>query len=77
MSYIIILQRRKRGQRLCLVIVAEGAIDRNGKEIKSEYVKDVIVKRLHHDTRVTILGHVQRGGQASAYDRLMVLFNNS
>lgn len=66
------LQRRKKGQRLCLVIVAEGAIDKNGKDIKAEYVKDVIIQRLKHDTRVTVLGHVQRGGQTSAYDRLMV-----
>ena len=65
-------KRRKLGQRLCLVIIAEGAIDRHGKAIPAEYVKDVIVKRLKHDTRVTVLGHVQRGGQTSAYDRLMV-----
>jgi hypothetical protein len=40
----VALQRRKKGQRLCLVIVAEGAIDKNGKDIKAEYVKDVIVQ---------------------------------
>ncbi|KNC78631.1 hypothetical protein SARC_08951, partial [Sphaeroforma arctica JP610] len=59
------------GKRLNIVIVAEGAIDKNCKEISSAYVRDVIVERLSHDTRITILGHVQRGGRASAYDRLL------
>lgn len=26
---------------------------------------------LHYDTRVTVLGHVQRGGSPSAFDRLL------
>lgn len=54
------------------MIVAEGAIDRHGKAVTTNYVKDVIVERLKHDTRATILGHVQRGGQTSAYDRILV-----
>ncbi len=64
-------QRRKRGARLCTVLVAEGAIDINGNPITTEYVRQVIVDRLKHDTRATILGHVQRGGHASCYDRLL------
>eukprot|EP00123_Amoebidium_parasiticum_P018421 comp24198_c0_seq1/m.44425 comp24198_c0_seq1/g.44425 ORF comp24198_c0_seq1/g.44425 comp24198_c0_seq1/m.44425 type:complete len:757 (-) comp24198_c0_seq1:546-2816(-) len=64
-------KRRKRGRRMNLVIVAEGAIDRNLKDIKSADVAKVLVDVLKHDTRVTILGHVQRGGMTSAYDRLM------
>eukprot|EP01134_Creolimax_fragrantissima_P000575 CFRG0575T1 len=70
-------KRRKRGQRLCLVIVAEGAINKYGKPITVQYVKDTIVKRLSHDTRITILGHVQRGGQTSAYDRLMATITSA
>lgn len=34
-------------------------------------MKDVIKKRLKYDTRVTVLGHVQRGGIPTAYDRLL------
>lgn len=34
-------------------------------------MKDVIIKRLNYDTRVTVLGHVQRGGAPSAFDRLL------
>lgn len=30
-----------------------------------------IKQRLHYDTRVTVLGHVQRGGSPSAFDRLL------
>ncbi|GBG29878.1 ATP-dependent 6-phosphofructokinase [Hondaea fermentalgiana] len=63
--------QRKRGARLCTVLVAEGAIDKFGKPIKTEYVRQVIIDRLGHDTRSTILGHVQRGGYASAYDRFL------
>ena len=30
------------------------------------------MSRLQHDTRITSLGHVQRGGTPSAYDRILV-----
>ncbi|XP_061876587.1 ATP-dependent 6-phosphofructokinase, platelet type-like isoform X1 [Entelurus aequoreus] len=62
---------RSRGTRLNIIIVAEGANDRHGKAITSSYVKDLVVKRLGFDTRVTILGHVQRGGTPSAFDRIL------
>lgn len=62
---------RDIGRRHSMVIVAEGAHDRSGNAITSEYVKNVLVERLAEDTRVTILGHVQRGGSPSAFDRYM------
>jgi 6-phosphofructokinase 1 len=62
---------RKTGRRHSIVIVAEGALDRAGKLITSDYVKKVLSERLREDTRVTILGHVQRGGAPSAFDRTM------
>ncbi|XP_077205268.1 ATP-dependent 6-phosphofructokinase, liver type isoform X1 [Paroedura picta] len=64
-------ETRSRGSRLNIIIIAEGAIDRNGKPITSNYVKDLVVKRLGFDTRVTVLGHVQRGGTPSAFDRVL------
>jgi len=67
----ILSKERKLGNRKTIVIVCEGAIDRNLKPIKPEYVKDVLTKRLNFDTRVTCLGHVQRGGAPSAYDRYL------
>ncbi len=60
---------RDAGRRDSLVVVAEGACDRAGNPITSGYVRQVIEDTLHEDARVTILGHVQRGGAPSAYDR--------
>uniref|UniRef100_A0A665W0R9 ATP-dependent 6-phosphofructokinase n=1 Tax=Echeneis naucrates TaxID=173247 RepID=A0A665W0R9_ECHNA len=63
--------QRGRGSRLNIIIVAEGAIDRKGKPITCEDVKQLISKKLSFDTRTTILGHVQRGGTPSAFDRIL------
>ncbi len=62
---------RAAGRRDNLVIVAEGVEDRAGQPITSMMVADLLTERLGEDTRVTILGHVQRGGAPSAYDRWM------
>ncbi|XP_067373194.1 ATP-dependent 6-phosphofructokinase, liver type isoform X2 [Channa argus] len=62
---------RVKGSRLNIIIVAEGAIDLNGKPISSTYIRDLVIKRLGYDTRVTVLGHVQRGGTPSAFDRIL------
>ena len=62
---------RKSGRRHNIVVVAEGATDRGGKPITSDYVRHVLTERLGEDARVTILGHVQRGGAPSAFDRNM------
>ena len=62
---------RDTGRRHNIVLVAEGAIDCNGNPISSEYVQRLLSERLGEDTRVTILGHVQRGGSPSAFDRNM------
>uniref|UniRef100_A0A4W3HDD4 6-phosphofructokinase n=1 Tax=Callorhinchus milii TaxID=7868 RepID=A0A4W3HDD4_CALMI len=64
-------ESRSRGSRLNIIIVAEGANDRHGKQISSDFVKDLVVSRLGFDTRITILGHVQRGGTPSAFDRIL------
>ncbi|KAF0885007.1 ATP-dependent 6-phosphofructokinase, muscle type isoform X1 [Crocuta crocuta] len=64
-------ETRTRGSRLNIIIVAEGAIDKTGKPITSEDIKNLVVKRLGYDTRVTVLGHVQRGGTPSAFDRIL------
>ncbi|XP_055380283.1 ATP-dependent 6-phosphofructokinase isoform X3 [Condylostylus longicornis] len=66
-----LLQERNAGQRLNIIIVAEGAIDREGHPITAEDVKKVVVDKLQQDTRITVLGHVQRGGNPSAFDRIL------
>lgn len=62
---------RAGGKRDSIVIMAEGARDRNGKYIGSTYIQEVLEKELNADVRVTVLGHVQRGGSPSAFDRIL------
>jgi 6-phosphofructokinase 1 len=62
---------REHGRRDSLVVIAEGAHDRSGVPITADQIKQVLEERLGEDTRVTILGHVQRGGAPSAFDRWM------
>ena len=62
---------REAGRRDSIVIVAEGARDRHGRAITADHVCKVLQERLNEDVRVTILGHVQRGGAPSAFDRYM------
>lgn len=52
--------------------MAEGATDREGNPITAEMIKKVVVDELNQDTRITVLGHVQRGGNPSAFDRVLV-----
>ncbi len=62
---------RDIGRRDSIVVVAEGAQDRHGNPISSAYVEEVLTKYLGEEARVTVLGHVQRGGSPSAYDRVL------
>ena len=62
---------RSAGRRKSIVVVAEGARDIENNPISSDDVRKVLEDELGEDTRVTILGHVQRGGAPSAFDRSM------
>jgi 6-phosphofructokinase 1 len=62
---------RQAGRRDSIVIIAEGARDRQGNPLSSDHVRQVLEERLGEDARVTILGHMQRGGSPSAFDRTM------
>nr|XP_022904145.1 ATP-dependent 6-phosphofructokinase isoform X1 [Onthophagus taurus] len=64
-------EEREAGKRLNTIIVAEGAVDQAGQAITVQQIKEAIVKNLHQDARITILGHVQRGGRPSAFDRIL------
>ena len=66
------IKHREIGKRKTIVIVAEGAHDVNLKPIRADYVKDVLTDHLGLDTRVTTLGHIQRGGRPCAWDRIWV-----
>jgi 6-phosphofructokinase 1 len=82
-----IKHRQKRGRNFSLVVVAEGAKPQGGAEIVySEavdefghirlggigyYVGREIEKCMNIETRVVILGHLQRGGSPTAFDRIL------
>jgi len=61
---------KKLGKKSNIAILSEGAKDSHGKPITSEEVKNVLVSG-GFETRITILGHVQRGGSPTAWDRNM------
>lgn len=60
---------RAAGRRDSIIIMAEGARDRHGNYIGSSDVQKVLEEALQEEVRVTVLGHVQRGGAPSAFDR--------
>ena len=62
---------RAMGRRDSIVIVAEGVQDQHGRAITGDYVKKVLEERLDENVRVTVLGHMQRGGSPSAFDRYL------
>ncbi|CEP61152.1 6-phosphofructokinase subunit beta LALA0_S02e07888g [Lachancea lanzarotensis] len=67
----IVGKHRSRGKRTTIVIVAEGAIANDLTPISPNDVHKVLCDRMKLDTRVTTLGHVQRGGTAVAFDRIL------
>jgi len=83
----LIKRRQERGRNFSIIVVAEGAKPKGGVEIVySEsldefghirlggigyYLGKEIEKCLNVETRVVILGHVQRGGSPTAFDRVL------
>ncbi len=79
--------RKKRGKFFSIVVVAEGAMLEKDKLIlkdkeKDEFghvrlggigqkLSDKIREKTGIETRVTVLGHLLRGGTPSAYDRIL------
>jgi 6-phosphofructokinase 1 len=62
---------RAAGRRESMILVAEGATDQTGAHLGAPQIAEAIRERTGEDARITILGHVQRGGTPSAYDRWM------
>ena len=77
----VIESRRRRGRPFSIVVVAEGAApagepppDHVGGGASSGVgfsVAAQIEKRMGVETRVTVLGHIQRGGSPTAFDRIL------
>ncbi len=61
-----ILLQRKRGKINSIIVVAEGAASAYSVARHLEH-------RIGYETRITILGHVQRGGTPTVFDRLLGL----
>jgi 6-phosphofructokinase 1 len=59
---------KKSGKSSSIVVVAEG--DKTGKNVFE--LKEYVEKNLPiYDVRVSVLGHMQRGGAPTAYDRVL------
>jgi len=71
MSTQQLIQKLKQGatnkKTSSLVVVAEGGKSGSAMEIAEQINKDFP----DYETKVTILGHIQRGGRPSCYDRLL------
>jgi 6-phosphofructokinase 1 len=76
-----VLTREYRGSSFSIVICAEGAVEQGGGQVYQEttgtlggigaHVATQVGKVTGKDARVVVLGHVQRGGQPTAYDRIL------
>ncbi len=62
---------RDAGRKHAIIMQAEGARHPDGLPLHSATVQEIVTKQLSAETRVTVLGHVQRGGSPSAYDRVL------
>lgn len=62
---------RAAGRRQDVILLAEGARHSDGLPIKAETITEIVKTRAGVDARVTVLGHVQRGGSPSAFDRIL------
>jgi len=83
----LIKKRDSRGKTFSIVVVAEGAQFKDASLITQEKKLDAfghvrlggigealageIEKRTGYETRVSVLGHIQRGGSPSAFDRVL------
>lgn len=82
----ILKKRHQRGRTFSIVVVAEGAKLKESDVTKDqsldefghvklggigEYLGKEIEKRTGFETRVSVLGHIQRGGSPTAYDRVL------
>lgn len=83
----LIKHRQSRGRNFSVIVVAEGAKPKEGKEILYSdstdefghvrfggvgyYLGKEIEKRINTETRVVVLGHLQRGGSPTPFDRIL------
>lgn len=63
-----LLKSKQTGKSSNIVVVAEGP--ESGKNIL-ELERFIVANLKEYETRVTVLGHIQRGGAPSCYDRVL------
>ena len=76
--------RAARGRPFAVVVVAEGAFEKDKEPMFRSSstgtmhlggIADEVARQIHAragtDTRVTVLGHIQRGGAPSTFDRIL------
>jgi len=74
----------RRGQRSLIAVVAEGARARTGRQMRRQtstgdsrlggigaFVESLVASRTGRETRSCTLGHLQRGGPPTAFDRVL------
>ncbi len=76
-----VLAREYQGSKFSIIVAAEGARLANGSQIYADetgrlggvghYVAAEVAKRTKKDARVVVLGHLQRGGSPTPYDRVL------
>ncbi|MCL2649507.1 MAG: 6-phosphofructokinase [Candidatus Azobacteroides sp.] len=70
-----VLDRVKKGKKYSIIVVAEGINigEKNTKKYKhpASYIAEKIEKLTGIEARETVLGYVQRGGNPSAFDRVL------
>jgi ATP-dependent phosphofructokinase / diphosphate-dependent phosphofructokinase len=72
-----ILKRKERGRHFTLIIVAEGAMPSTetplpaGKRGAGEILAGLLEERTNAEIRLTVLGHLQRGGSPVPFDRVL------
>jgi 6-phosphofructokinase 1 len=65
------LQRgREAGRRHDIILFAEGARHSDGLPIRADTITEILKARMGVEARVTVLGHVQRGGPPTAQERV-------
>lgn len=82
-----VLGRDSKGEHYSIIVVAEGAMEKGGNRFVKgkvpgqaeqlggvgDYVAKELSRRTGKESRSLVLGHLQRGGTPSTYDRLISL----
>lgn len=68
-----LMERKKLGRNYSVIVVSEGAKEHNNDSKPALPIGQTVAKELSHlinmESRVTVLGHLQRGGMPNAHDR--------